>query len=275
MSDTAPEMIEVPLRENSSGQFEYTLPAALMNALEIEDAVEYRVNPRWTDSGRDTTIALDIGPADQKATNTRSVVIHSSDKGTVRLPHFFAEERGLDRRLQDGDEVTVFVFNEGDHYQLVFDEPFETIEDLDPIDNVVSKTGFSTKQDGPDRQYTGYWLVIPTEFNRHYNLETSGYGKWSLAVVDDQIALVLEFVGGEAGEHRGDATFTRWNAYDAGDVDGEEQYLTSQVQMMVPRVLVEALGWAQQNIQLIPEEDRIVITPDQKGTRRDDIENTS
>jgi len=278
-------LIETPLKENKSGQFEYTVPRDFAAEHGIEDTVLYELTTRWTDAGRPTTIALNVRAFEDKETNTRSAIQHPNGT-TIRLPNYFAAERGLDDRLEAHDEsqgedeeppVTLYLFGNSNSdsgaegFQLVFDEPFEEISTLDPVQNVLSMDGFSTKKDGPNHEYTGYRLVMPMEYSREYGLETEGHARWSLAIYQGRIAVVLEFVDGDRDEFRSDPTVTLWKAYEAGDVDEEKSYVVPQVQLMVPRVLATSLGWQETGMQVFPEEDRIVFVPDQGGTSRDAV----
>lgn len=283
--DTADDgIVETPLKENQSGQFEYTVPREFAAKHGIDDSVLYEVTTRWADAGRPTTIALNARSFEGKTSNSRSAIEHPNGT-TIRLPNYFAAERGLDDRLEDSDgsedetsdednpPVTLYLFGDSgdgtDGYHLVFDEPFEDIGSLEPVQKAMSMDGFSTKKGGPNHDYTEYWLVMPMDYSREYGLETEGHARWSLAVYQDRIAVVLEFIDGDRDEFRSDPTVTLWRAYEAGDVGDEKSYIVPQVQLMVPRVLATSLGWQETGFQVVPEEDRIVFVRDQGGTSRD------
>lgn len=268
--DDLQEVYEIPLHRNESGQFEYVLPEELARFHDFPSSVSYWISTMWADEGRDTTISYDVRPTNSNLSNARSVIDHSGGKATVRIPKAFVVDRKLNERLDGGSKPTLFVFTpEEKHLQLVLDEPFPELTELNPVDEIISKKGFSPKRDGPNREYLGYRFVLPHRYNRLYgmNAEEGGFGRWSLAIYQNRPVLVLNILeGGNEEEFRNDTLVTRWQAYEAGDVKEGETYTIPQVQMMVPRVLVKALGWEKQEIQLYPEEGRIIIVPDQGTT---------
>lgn len=262
------EVYELPLKQNRSGQFEYTLPKELAEHHDLPTSVEYTIGTKWGDEGRETSLVYSVHSSGENKTNTRSV-IHHPNGATVRIPNAFVVERGLDKRLEVDDDPMLFAFSpEKGHLDIVPDTPFEIIDMLETIDQVMSKEdGFSPKQDGWNREHTGFRFVIPSQYNRHYDLDTRGYGKWSLAIFNGQPALTLTFLEDDEEAYADNPVVTRWQNYEAGDIeDGEAHYLTSQVQLMVPRVFVRALGWEGQPLAIYPEADRIVIAPDSGGT---------
>lgn len=261
---------EIPIRRNKSGQYEYVLPEELVAYHDLSGSAAYWISSKWAAEGRDTSISYSVRPSREKLTNSRSIVEHTGGKATVRFPQTLAVERGFDTRLDQADEPILFIFSPSKgHLEIVPDTPVETISDLATIDQVISKEGFSPKSDGPDRQYTAYRFVVPSQYNRHYGLDTNGYAKWSLALHNDAPALVVEFLTEPSDREKESPLVTRWHNSEAGDVSKGPGYVTNQVQMIVPRVLVTALGWDDQSIKLYPVAGRIIISPDVDGTKLD------
>lgn len=250
-----PTQSKIKLRKN--GQYDLTLEDH-SQAHDFSRQVNYSIVPKWADAGRETNLVYEVRPGEDRKGNTRSVLMNS-DKYTIRFPKTLLRERGL---LGEETPVTLMSPEEG-RLQIVFPEPFEHIHEFHSVDSVASKEKIPTKRMGPDREYEKYRLFLPTQYNRHYE-DLPRTTQWSLAIAGDQPALVMTFVDEDDVDEENMLTTKR-----RSKMSGVADHQMEQIAVFPPTGIVDALGWYDNPIALIPEENRITIVPDPTGSSID------
>ncbi|WP_135666616.1 hypothetical protein [Halorhabdus rudnickae] len=257
MSADQLEPTQSKIRRRKNDQYDLPL-GELSQSHDFSGRVNYSIVPKWADAGRETNLVYEARPGEGRKGNTRSV-LKNGEKFTIRFPKTLLRERGL---LGGETSVTLLSPEEG-RVQIVLPEPFEHIHEFHPVDNVASKEKIPTKRMGPGREYEKYRLFLPTQYNRHYE-DLPRTTRWSLAIAGGQPALAMTFIDEDDVDEENMLVSKRRTK-----ISGESGHQMEQIAVFPPIGLVDALGWYDSPVGLIPEEDRIVFVPDPAGSPMD------